>query len=58
MISVLKGTGHLKAQSVLWSDGSTFQTVFGKHCHCVLWAKEEKKHLDCYQHEFKFEIYD
>ncbi|KAJ0019198.1 hypothetical protein NQD34_006767 [Periophthalmus magnuspinnatus] len=36
-------------QSVLWSDESTFQIVFGNHGHHVLRAKEEKDHPDCYQ---------
>ena len=38
-----------KWKSVLWSDESTFQIIFGNCGRCVLWAKEEKEHLDCYQ---------
>lgn len=46
--------GHLrwtdaKWKSVLWSDESTFQIVFGNHGRHVLRAKEEKDHPDCYQ---------
>lgn len=33
----------------LWTDESIFQTVFGNHERCVLQAKEEKEHPDCYQ---------
>ena len=38
-----------KWKSVLWSDESTFQIVFGNHGRRVLRAKEEKDHPDCYQ---------
>ena len=38
-----------KWKSVLTSDESTFQIIFGNCGCCVLWAKEEKEHLDCYQ---------
>lgn len=31
----------IKCKTVLWSDESTFQTVFGNHGLCVLQAKEE-----------------
>ena len=34
---------------MLWSDESTFQTVFGNHGRRVLRAKGEKNHPDCYQ---------
>ena len=34
---------------MLWSDESTFQTVFGNRVCCVLRAKEEKDHPHCYQ---------
>uniref|UniRef100_A0AAR2L1I4 Transposase Tc1-like domain-containing protein n=1 Tax=Pygocentrus nattereri TaxID=42514 RepID=A0AAR2L1I4_PYGNA len=40
-----------KWKSVLWSDESTFQIVFGNHGHCVLRAKEGKDCPDCYQHK-------
>ena len=36
-------------KSVMWSDESTFQIVFGNHGRRVLQAKEEKDHPDCYQ---------
>ena len=29
------------------------QIVFGNHGRCVLWANEQKDHLDCYQHQVK-----
>ena len=35
--------------SVLWSDESTFQLVFGKNRRRILRAKDEKDHPDCYQ---------
>ena len=38
-----------KWKSVLWSDKSTFQIVFGKCGRCVLRTKEEKDHPDCYK---------
>uniref|UniRef100_A0A3B4CB63 Transposase Tc1-like domain-containing protein n=1 Tax=Pygocentrus nattereri TaxID=42514 RepID=A0A3B4CB63_PYGNA len=38
-----------KWKSVLWSDESTFQIVFGNHGRCVPWAIEEKDCPDCYQ---------
>ncbi len=34
---------------MLWSDESTFQIVFGNYGRCILWAKEEKDHPDCFQ---------
>ena len=37
-----------KWKSVLWSDESTFQIVFGKCGRRVLRTKEEKDHPDCY----------
>ena len=37
-----------KWESVLWSDESTFQIVFGKCGRRVLRTKEEKDHPDCY----------
>ena len=40
-----------KWKSVLWSDESTFQIVFGNCGRSVLRAKEEKDHPDCYQHK-------
>ena len=42
-----------KWKSVLWPDESTFQIVFGNHGHCVLQAKMEKEHPDCYQRKVK-----
>lgn len=42
---------YAKWESVLWSDESTFQIVFGNCGHSVLRAKEEKDHPDCYQHK-------
>ena len=38
-----------KWKSVLWSDESTFQIVFGNCGRRVLRTKEEKNHLDCYR---------
>ncbi len=38
-----------KWKSVLWSDESTFQIVFGNYGRRVHRAKEEKDHPDCYQ---------
>ena len=38
-----------KWKSVLWSDESTFQIVFGNNGRRVLRTKEEKDHPDCYQ---------
>ena len=50
------GPAHLrrtdaKWKSVLWSDESTFQIVFGNDGCRVLRAKEEKDHMDCYPHK-------
>lgn len=38
-----------KWKSVLWSDESTFQIVFGNCGRRVLRTKEEKNHPDCYR---------
>ena len=48
------GRAHLrwtdaKWKSVLWSDESTFQIVFGNCGRRVLRTKEEKNQLDCYR---------
>ena len=33
-----------KWKTVLWSDESKFEILFGNHGRCVLWIKEERDH--------------
>ena len=46
-----------KWKSVLLSEESTIQIVFGNHGRCVVRAKEEKDHTDCYQCSYPLKIY-
>ena len=44
------GWTEVKWKSVLWSDKSNFEILFGNHECCVFWAKAERNHPACHQH--------